>query len=59
MAGHGSVRGHYLNPCLLIVIVKRTLGNKSQWNFNENEYVYIQENVYQNAMCKMMAILPQ
>ena len=31
--------------------------NKFQWNFNQNIYILIQENTFENTVCKMTAIL--
>ena len=33
-----------------------TFGNKLQWDFNRNQYIFIQENVFANV-CSMVAIL--
>ena len=30
---------------------------KLQWNFNRNSYIFIQENAFENVVCKMTAIL--
>ena len=46
---------HYLTQCLNIV--KWTLRNKLQWNFNRNSYIFIKENVFENVVCDMAAIL--
>ena len=34
-----------------------TLGNKLQWNFNRNSYIFVQENAFQNVVWKKAAIL--
>ena len=34
-----------------------SLGNKFQGNLNQNTTIFIQENQYENVICKMMAIL--
>ena len=34
-------------------------GNLFQWNFNQNTTIFIQENVFQNVVWKMVAILSQ
>ena len=34
-----------------------TLGNKRQWNLNRNSYISIQENVFENVVWKMAAIV--
>ena len=39
------------------LIVKYTLRNKFQWSFNLNSDFLIEENVFQNAVCKMVTIL--
>ena len=31
--------------------------NKLQWNLNQNSYIFIQENAFENAIWKMAAIL--
>ena len=36
-----------------------TLGNKLQWNLNQNSYIFIQENALANVVWKMAAILPR
>ena len=46
---------HYLNQCWNVV--NRTLGNRIQWNFNQNTMIFIQENGFENAVCKMVAML--
>ena len=33
-----------------------TLRNKLQWNFNQNPYIFNQENAFENAVWKMEAI---
>ena len=38
-------------------IVNWTLGNKLQWNLNQNSYIFIQENAFQNVVWKMAPIL--
>ena len=38
-------------------IVNWTLRNKVQWNLNRNSCIFIQENVYENIVCEMAAIL--
>ena len=40
-------------------IVNWNLGNKFQWNDNQNSYIFIQENAFENVVCKMVAILSQ
>ena len=46
---------YYLNQCWLIV--SWSLGNDIQWNFNQKFNIFIPENVFENVICKMMAIL--
>ena len=46
---------HYLNQSLLIV--NWSLRNKLQWNCNQNSTIFIQENVFENTVCEMTAIL--
>ena len=45
---------HYLNQCRNNVNL--TLGNKLQWNLNRNQYIFIQENAFENVVWKMAAI---
>ena len=33
------------------------MGNKCQWNFNQNTAIVIQKNVFENVVWKMAAIL--
>ena len=33
-------------------IVNSTHGNKFQWNVNRNSYIFIQENAFENVVCK-------
>ena len=46
---------HYLNQCW--DIVKWTLRNKLQWNFNQNSNIFIQENAFESVSWEMAAIL--
>ena len=50
-----SAPSHYLNQCWNIVNLN--LSKKVQWNSNQNSYIFIQENVIQNIIWKMAAIL--
>ena len=50
-----SASSHYLNQCWNIV--NWTLGNKLQWNLNQNLHNFIQENVFENVVWEMSAIL--
>ena len=52
---NGLSPSHYLNQCWNIV--NWTLGNKLQWNFNGNSYIFIQENALENVVCEMASIL--
>ena len=45
---------HYLNQCWNIV--NWTLRNKLQGNLHRNSYIFIQENPFENFVCKMAAI---
>ena len=54
MTFHLDGAGHYLNQCWNIVYL--TLGNKLQWNLNRYLYIFIQENVFENVVCEMVAI---
>ena len=49
-----SAPSQYPNQCWNIV--NWTLGNKLQWNFNRNLYIFIQENAFENVVWKMAAI---
>ena len=55
MACRLSAPSHYLNQCW--VIVNWTLGNKFQWNFNQNTKLFIHENASENVVCEMAVIL--
>ena len=50
-----SAPSHYLNQWWNIV--NWTLGNKLQWNFNRNSYIFIQKNLFETVVWKMAAIL--
>ena len=50
-----SAPSHYLNQCWLIVYW--ILSSKFQWNSNRNSNIFIEENMYENIVCKMVAIL--
>ena len=45
---------HYLKQCWNIV--NWTLGNKFQWNFSRNSNIFIEENTFENVVCKMLFI---
>ena len=45
------------NQCCLVLNSK--LRNKLQWHFNQNSYIFLQENVFENVICKMEVILSQ
>ena len=44
-------------PEPMLAIVKWTLNNKFQWNFNWNPNIFIPENALDNVVCEMGAIL--
>ena len=46
---------HFPNQCWRIV--NWTPGNKLQWNFSQNSYIFIQENALQNVTCEMAVVL--
>ena len=48
------MQSHYLNQCN---IVNWTLGNKLQWSFNPNLYIFTQENAFETVICEIAAIL--
>ena len=50
-----SAQGHYLYQCWNIV--NSNLRNKIQWNLKQNSNILIQENAFENIVCKMVAIL--
>ena len=50
-----SAPSHYLNQCW--IIANFTLRNKLQWNVNQNTKLFIHENVSENVVCEMAAIL--
>ena len=45
------VPSHYLNQCWNIVNLN--LRNKLQWNLKRNSHIIIQENAFENVVCKM------
>ena len=45
----------YLNQCW--IIVNWTLGNKLQWNFNQNTKLFICKNASENIVCEMASIV--
>ena len=49
------VRSHDLNQCW--IIVDWTVGNKRQWNLNQNSSICIQENAFKNVVWKKMAAI--
>ena len=49
-----SATSHYLNQCW--VIINWTIGNRLQWNFNQNTRLFIHESAPENIVCKMAAI---
>ena len=46
-----------LSEPMLEYFVNWTLRNKAQWNINRNSYIFIQENVSENVVGKMAAML--
>ena len=52
-----SVTNHYLNQYLLVVVW--TIDNRFQGNFNQNTTFFIQENEFESAVCKMVAVFPR
>ena len=50
-----TVPSYYLNQCW--DIVNQTLGNKLQWNLNQNLWIFIQVNAFEYVVWKMAAIL--
>ena len=49
-----SAPSHYPNQ--FCDIVYWTPGNKLQWNFNKNSYIFIEENAFENVVWKMASI---
>ena len=43
----------------ILCIVNWTVRNKHKWNFNQNRTIFIQENAFENIVCKLAAILSQ
>ena len=52
-----SKLSQYMNQCCHIVYW--ILRSKLQWNYNRNSYIFIQENVFENVVCEIVAILSQ
>ena len=50
-----SAPSHYLNQ--FWSIVNWTIGNKFQWNFNQNTKFFIHENASENIVCETVAML--
>ena len=46
---------YYPNQCW--IIVNWTPGNKLQWNFNRNSYIFIEETTFENVVWQMAAFL--
>ena len=42
-----------------IIWTNWNIRNKLQWNHKRNLYIFIQENVFENVVCEMAAMLPQ
>ena len=51
---NGLLPSYYMNQCWKIV--NWTLRNKLQWNLNQNSYIFIQENAFENFVWQMVAI---
>ena len=54
-AHFANVSSHYLNQCWNIL--NWSFGNKLQWNLNQNLHIFIQENLFENVIWEMTAIL--
>ena len=50
-----SARSYYPNQCWNIF--NSNLMNNFQWNLKWNLYIFIQENAFENVVCKMAAVL--
>ena len=50
----GQAPSHYLSQCWNIVNL--TLRNKIQWHRNRNSYISVQENAFENVVCKVKDI---
>ena len=50
-----SVPSHYLNQCW--IIVNWTLRDTIRWNFSQKSNFFIRENVLENVICEVAAIL--
>ena len=48
-----------LSEPMLEYVIIGPLETKSLWNFIWNSYIFIQENVFENVICKVVAILSQ
>ena len=42
-----------------MIFINYTIKKKIQWNFFQNTTIFIQENLFENIICKMLAILSQ
>ena len=51
------VLSHYLNQYWNTV--NWNLRNKSQWTINQNSYIFIQGNAFENVICKIASIMSQ
>ena len=49
-----SVPSHYPNQCWRLL--NWTLGNIIQWNLNQKTIIHIEENGFEDVICKMLAI---
>ena len=55
LPGRRQVKSNYLNQCLNIV--NGALGNKLQTNHSRNLHIFVQDNVFENVVRKLAAIL--
>ena len=53
----GWRQANYLNQWWNIV--NWSLTNRLQWNFNQNSYTFMEENIFESAVCKMTYISSQ
>ena len=49
----------FSEPIAGLIIVNWAIGNKFQWNFNQNTTICIQENEFELVRCKIPALLSQ
>ena len=41
----------------MLEIVYSNPRSKLQWNLNQNSYIFIHENAFENVVCEMVAVL--